>query len=153
MSINSEIQSIKIATILNNISDPVYALDKQWDFIYVNKSAAAAFSKVTDQNVLGRKYWEVFPGENNFYFQKFSEVTRSQKPVQFEALSILTEGWVTVNVYPSSEGITVYFKEITEQKKLEKFLEDERKRLYTLLDGLPGLVYVRTSDGNVIFAN
>ncbi len=153
MSINRESQSIKIEAILNNISDPIYTLDKQWDFIYVNKSAAAAFSKVTDQNVLGRKYWEVFPGKDNCYFLKFSEAVRSQMPVQFDALSILTEGWVTVNVYPSSEGITVYFKEITEQKKLEKSLEDERKRLYTLLDGLPGLVYVRTSDGNVIFAN
>ena len=56
-------------------------------------------------------------------------------------------------IYPSSEGITVYIKEINEQKKLEKSLEDERKRLYALLDGLPGLVYVRTSDRNVIFAN
>ncbi|WP_157998480.1 ATP-binding protein [Desulfosporosinus sp. OT] len=34
-----------------------------------------------------------------------------------------------------------------------KFLEDERKRLYALLNGLPGLVYVRTSEGKVIFAN
>ncbi|KUO78518.1 MAG: hypothetical protein APF81_19010 [Desulfosporosinus sp. BRH_c37] len=144
---------IKIENILNNISDSVYALDKQWEFIYVNKSAASAFSKVTDQNVLGKKYWDIFPGKDNFYFLKFSEAVLSQKPVQFEALSVLTEGWVTVNVYPSSEGITVYFKDITEQKKLDKSLEDERKRLYALLDGLPGLVYVRTSDGTVIFAN
>ncbi|ODA41965.1 ATP-binding protein [Desulfosporosinus sp. BG] len=34
-----------------------------------------------------------------------------------------------------------------------KFLEDERKRLYALLNGLPGLVYVRTSEGKVVFAN
>lgn len=34
-----------------------------------------------------------------------------------------------------------------------KFLADEQKRLYALLNGLPGLVYVRTCDGQVIFAN
>ena len=148
-----EKSDIKIENILNSISDSVYALDKQWEFIYVNKSAANAFSKVTEHNVIGKRYWEIFPGKDNFYFLKFSEATLSQKPVQFEALSVLTGGWVTVSAYPSSEGITVYFKDINEQKKLEESLEDERKRLYALLDGLPGLVYVRTSDGNVIFAN
>ncbi len=144
---------INIETIFNNISDFVFALDKQWKFIYVNKSATTAFSKVTDQNILGKSYWDIFPQKDDFYFLKFSEATLSQKPVQFEAFSILTEGWVSVNVYPSSEGITVYFKDITEQRQLEKSLEDERKRLYALLDGLPGLVYVRTSDGTVIYAN
>lgn len=148
-----EKSDIKIENILNSISDSVYVLDKQWEFIYVNKSAAAAFSKVTEHNVIGKRYWEIFPEKNNFYFLKFSEATLSQKPVQFEAISILTGGWVTVSVYPSSDGITVYFKDISEQKKLEESLEDERKRLYALLDGLPGLVYVRTCDGNVIFAN
>jgi len=139
--------------IFNNISDCVYALDKQWKFIYVNKSAAIAFSKVTNQNIIGKFYWDIFPQKEDFYFLKFSEAALSQIPIQFEALSILTEGWVSINVYPSSEGITIYFKDINEQKKLERSLEDERKRLYGLLDGLPGLVYVRTSDGNVIYAN
>ncbi len=153
MAIKYELPSMKIEHILNNITDPVYALNKQWEFIYVNNSAAAAFTTVTDQNVLGKKYWDLFPEKDNYYFKKFTEAILSQKPVQFEALSILTRGWVSVNAYPSSEGISIFFKEITEQKKLEKFLEDERKRLYALLDGLPGLVYVRTSDGNLFFAN
>lgn len=144
---------LKIETIFNNISDFVYALDKQWRFIYVNKSAATVFSKVTGQNVLGKSYWDIFPQKDDVYFLKFSEATLSQKPVRFEAVSSLTEGWASVNVYPSSEGITVYFRNITEQKQAEKSLEDERQRLYALLDGLPGLVYVRTSDGNVIYAN
>ena len=43
--------------------------------------------------------------------------------------------------------------EVTERKKLEKSLEDEQKRLYALLNGLPGLVYLRTREGKVIFAN
>lgn len=140
-------------TIFNNISDFVYAVDKQWKFIYVNNSAASAFSKVTDQNILGKFYLDIFPNKNDIFYLNFCEATLSQKPIQFEAISILTEGWVSINVYPSSEGLTIYFKDINEQKKLEKSLEDERKRLYVLLDGLPGLVYVRTSDGNVIYAN
>ena len=43
--------------------------------------------------------------------------------------------------------------EVIEQKKLEKSLEDEQKRLYAILNGLPGLVYVRNYEGKVTFAN
>ena len=44
-------------------------------------------------------------------------------------------------------------KSVTERKKMEKSLENEQKRLYAILNGLPGLVYLRTSEGKVIFAN
>jgi len=144
---------LKVETIFNNISDFVYALDTQWNFIYVNKFAATVLFEVTCQNIVGKSYWELFPQKDDIYFLKFSEAILSQKPVRFEAVSSLTKGWASVNVYPSAEGITVYVRDITEQKQSEKSLEDERQRLYALLDGLPGLVYVRTSDGNVIYAN
>ena len=149
-----EKSDVRIRDIFSNISDSVYALDKQWNFVYVNKSAEMFFSKVTEQNVLGKSYWDIFPiRPDDGYLPRFIDASFSQKSIHFEALSILTKGWVTVNVYPSSEGITVYFKDIVEQKKSEKSFEDERKRLYDLLEGLSGLVYVRTSDGKIIFAN
>lgn len=149
-----EKSDLKIEKIFNSISDSVYALDKQWNFIYANESAAKLFSKVMDQNVVGKNYWDIFTEQpDDCYFPKFIEASLTQKNIHFEAVSILTNGWVSVSVYPTSEGITVYFKDITEHKKLEKSLKDERKRLYALLDGLPGLVYLRTSDGNIIFAN
>ncbi len=144
---------VEIENIFNKITDFFYALDEQWKFIYINNSAAIAFAKVTHQSFIGKCYWDIFPDRNNIFFVKYLEATLTQKPVHFEAFSILTEGWVTVNVYPSSEGISVYFKDISERKKLEKSLEDERQRLYALLDGLPGLVYLRTIEGKVIFAN
>ncbi|TGE34471.1 PAS domain-containing sensor histidine kinase [Desulfosporosinus sp. Sb-LF] len=145
--------SLMIESVYDNISDCFYTLDDQWRFIYVNKSAAIAFSKVTDQNVIGKNYWDIFPGKDDFFFLKLLEASLSQKHVQFEAVSIFTQGWVKVNVYPSSECVSVYFRDISEQKKYEKSLEAERNRLYALINGLPGLVYLRTGEGNVIFAN
>jgi len=152
MDAKLEKSSIKIENIFNDITDSFYALDEHWKFIYVNKSAAMAFAKVSNQTILGKNYQDIFPNDD-FFFSKLSQAALTQKPVHFEAFSILTEGWVTVNVYPSAEGMSVYFKDISKRKKLEKSLEDERKRLYALLDGLPGLVYLKTIEGKVIFAN
>ena len=148
-----ETSEIKIETIFNKVTDCIYALDEEWKFIYINISAALAFAQITDQNVLGKSYWDIFPGEDNRFYQKLKKASLTQKPVYFESTSILTGGWISVDVYPTPQGISVHFKDINEQKKLEKSLQDERKRLYAILDGLPGLVYLRKSEGNVIFAN
>ena len=136
-----------------NTSDYFYMLDEQWRFTYVNKPVATIFSKILQQDVMGKYYWDIFPGADDLYFLKFSEAKFQQKHVYFEAFSILTDGWVRVNVYPSPEGISVYFRDISEQKRYEQSLEDERKRLYTILNGLPGLVYLRTREGRIVFAN
>ena len=136
-----------------NTSDYFYMLDGQWRFTYVNKPASIIFSNVGIQNVLGKYYWDIFPEADDLYSLKFSEAKLKQRHVYFEAFSILTDGWVRVNVYPSPEGILVYFRDISEQKKYEQSLEDEQKRLYAILNGLPGLVYLRTREGRVVFAN
>ncbi|MDQ7095299.1 ATP-binding protein [Desulfosporosinus sp. PR] len=144
---------IKLHNVFHNISDYFYVLDNEWKFIYVNASSAQLFFEVKKQETLGKFYWDVFPETDDFYFLKFSEAKFSQKHVCFEAFSLLTSGWVRVNVYPSPEGLSIYFRDISEQKKLEKSLEDEQKRLYAILNGLPGLVYLRTHEGKVVFAN
>jgi Signal transduction histidine kinase len=135
-----------------NTSDYFYILDKHWKFTYVNTPVAMLFFKKVRRDVLGKYYWDIFP-EVDDYFLKFSEAMLTQRHVYFEAYSFLTDGWVRVNAYPSLDRISVYFRDITEQKNYEQSLEDERKRLYAILNGLPGLVYLRTKEGNVVFAN
>ncbi|OLN32448.1 PAS domain-containing sensor histidine kinase [Desulfosporosinus metallidurans] len=144
---------LAIHDVFPNTSDYFYMLDGQWRFTYVNNSAAMIFSKIMKQNVVGKYYWDIFPTADDLYFLKFSEAKLKQKHVYFEAFSVLTDGWVRVNVYPSPEGISVYFRDISEQKRYEQSLEDERKRLYAILNGLPGLVYLRTREGRIVFAN
>lgn len=144
---------IKIHNVFHNISDYFYVLNNEWKFVYVNTSAAQLFDEAMQQEVIGKFYWDVFPETEDIYFLKFSEAKLTQKHIYFEAFSYLTGGCVRVNVYPSPEGLSIYFRDISEQKKLEKSLEDEQKRLYAILNGLPGLVYLRTAEGRVVFAN
>ncbi|MDP4160210.1 MAG: ATP-binding protein [Bacillota bacterium] len=141
-----------IPLLFPNTTDYFYILNAQWKFIYVNNPAAMVFTMNLKQDVRGKHYWDVFP-EIDDCFLKLSEAMLTQRHITFEAFSFLTDGWVRVNAYPSPAGISVYFRDISEQKNYEQFLVDERKRLYAILNGLPGLVYLRTNEGRVIFAN
>ncbi|WP_049804020.1 PAS domain-containing protein [Desulfosporosinus acidiphilus] len=149
----SEKRDVKIYNIFHNISDYFYVLDNKWQFVYFNNSAAQLFSTFKNEITLGKYYWDVFPEADDLYFLKFTEAKITQRHIYFEAFSVLTRSWVRVNVYPSPGGLSVYFRDISDQKNLEKSLDDERKRLYGILNGLPGLVYLRTFEGKILFAN
>ncbi len=98
------------------------------------------------------------PSDINLSIQAINEVINGQQINGFENRYRAQDGsyqWLSWMLIPFPDYKLFYAiaHNVTEQKNLEKILNDERKRLYALLDGLPGLVYLRTIDGNVIFAN
>jgi signal transduction histidine kinase len=52
---------------------------------------------------------------------------------EFEAISLVSGAWVAGRAYPSREGLSVYFQDVTERKRAEEALgrvkEAERKRI------------------------
>ena len=100
----------------------------------------------------------VHPHDINMTIQALGDVIKGQRINGIENRYRAQNGsyiWLSWMLIPFADQKKYYAiaHEVTERKKLEKSLEDEQKRLYALLNGLPGLVYVRTSEGKVIFAN
>jgi signal transduction histidine kinase len=65
--------------------------------------------------------------------RKYRKVRREQKTAEFEAHYAPSDTWFDVHADPSEEGLSVYFQEITERKRLEQTLleirEGERRRI------------------------
>ena len=62
--------------------------------------------------------------------------------------------WGTqVHAYPSSEGLSVYLRDIHDRKSKERAQEEEKKRLYSLLDGLPAAIFLQDRQFKIHFAN
>jgi hypothetical protein len=47
---------------------------------------------------------------------------RTKNVVEFEDYYMPTDTWFFVKVYPSPDGLTIFYKDITEQKKAEEAL-------------------------------
>ncbi len=62
-----------------------------------------------------------------------------QRPVSFEAVSTITGNWVEVRAYPSSDGLSVYFTDITERKRVEEALAAAKDQLAADLDAMTRL--------------
>jgi hypothetical protein len=105
-------------------------VDRQWRFTYINERALRykqAFkndSELTREELLGKDVWEVYRElVGTTIYHKYHEVMREHKTVKFETRSAVTDRWIELHAYPTGEGISVFFQDITERKLAELELE------------------------------
>ncbi len=115
--------------ILESMGDAFYALDGEWRFIYANRRALE-FWGTTATEVIGHVIWQRFPTMvGSLNEQVLRRVREEQQPITFEAPSPTTGVWVSVNVGPSGDGVTVYWRDISERIDAERALRSFAEQL------------------------
>lgn len=118
----------RVTSVIESITDGFFALNKEWQFIYVNKHQYLPDGK-TAKEVLGKTFWEIFPETmDTIMYSEFQRAMVERIPVHFEMPPISDDYWHEVVAYPYDEGICCMFKNVAEKKKYEK----ELKRLASL---------------------
>ena len=115
--------------ILESMSDAFYALDGAWRIIYANRRALE-FWGLSAQDVVGRVVWDCLPQLVGTYNETVLRRARAeQRAISFEAPSPVTNIWVQVNVAPSLDGVSVYWRDITERVRAEQTLRASEEHL------------------------
>jgi PAS domain S-box-containing protein len=141
--------------ILERITDGFIALDKQWRYTYVNRKAARLLNR-TPESLLGKYVWTDFPeGIGGWIRRSYEQAMAEQKPTRIEEYFPSYERWFENSIYPSAEGLSIYFHDITDRKMAEQAAQSSAKRLRDLIDGLGPAIFVglTTPDGVLLEAN
>ncbi|QRG66808.1 EAL domain-containing protein [Brevibacillus choshinensis] len=122
-------------SILDNITNGFFILDKHWRIIYTNGQMARYVDKELHQ-LIGNILWEVLPEaiHTKFYYY-YHKAMEEQVSVFFEDYYEPTKEWLEVRVIPSSEGLIGYAFNITERKKHEELIKQMAFQDY--VTGLP----------------
>lgn len=104
--------------ILESITDGFLTLDRDWIVTYWNKESERMLH-VKREDIVGKHLYDVFPETKTENFYKaytnaMHEGIALHEEEFYEPLNLYLE----VNAYPSERGISVYFKNITEAKRL-----------------------------------
>lgn len=105
--------------IFERITDAFVALDKDWCYTFVNAKAALMFGRRAE-DLIGKHIWTEFPeGLGQRFHLAYEKVMAEQQAVILEEYYPPYERWFENRVYPSPEGLTIYFHDITERKQAE----------------------------------
>ncbi|SFR47458.1 PAS domain-containing protein [Halogeometricum limi] len=123
--------------ILERISDAFYALDEEWQFRYVNERAETLLQR-SEERLLGQSIWDAFPeARDTAVWERYHEAMRTQESVSFELYYEPLGGRFEVNAHPSETGLSVYFRDVTEERERERRLRESQRRYQTLVDNVP----------------
>ena len=139
---------------IESISDYIYSLDKNWQFIYINESSAKDIGYKSSQ-LIGKNIWKTVNKLAGTELEKeFREAMNKREIRQFEWKTLYTKSYREFTIYPSAEGITVYGKNITKRKKAEDEIKLEKNRLETILDTNPlAVIIVEALDNKISYIN
>lgn len=106
--------------LLERTTDGFFAVDEKWVVVYWNKAAASMLGKAKE-DVVGKSLWDSFPdAKEQDYFRHYSKALQEQTPCDFEAYYPASDLWTKVHVNPFKNGLSVFFKNINDQKKAEQ---------------------------------
>lgn len=155
----------QIVNFLEGMSDAFFALDTDWRFSYVNYKAAQ-FLQRSPEELFGKNFWEEFPGlVNSVFYDQYHKAVAKQVGVIFEKYYRPLKVWWEVRVFPSRDGISVFFHDITTRKKMESALRKERNKTENLLLNLlpepiaerlkeePGVIADKFEKATILFAD
>jgi PAS domain S-box-containing protein len=109
------------------IMDGFFALDEEWRFTHLNERAHELINP-DGRQLEGETVWGAFPDAIGRRFEtEYRRAMREQETVTFEEYyPEPQDAWFEVRAYPSETGLSVYFRDVTERKRTQQQLEEER---------------------------
>jgi signal transduction histidine kinase/HAMP domain-containing protein len=111
----AEETAARITTIFESTTDSVLIVDRDWCISYLNGRAWAQVAGGRD--LIGAKLLEAFPETaDTEIFRQLREAMSEQRPVSFETCCTRRGIWYAINAFPSSQGLAIFFRDVTEHK-------------------------------------
>jgi len=119
-------------TILERISDGFVALDRSWRFTYVNGAGGELLGRNAG-DLIGKHIWTEFPDPRREKFQAaYERSLEEQRPIQMRELYLPWTRWFDVRIYPSPEGVSVFFADVTREVEAQQELRATNEQLRAL---------------------
>ncbi len=140
-------------TILESITDAFFGVDRDWRFNHVNRHAERLIDRESG-DLLGKNFWEEFPGVEGSQFERV-HLRAMDERVAGSVTSYYPDHdrWYEVHSYPATDGVSMFFRDVTGQKRQEVALRESEERFRQMADSIPQLAWMANSDGHIFYYN
>jgi hypothetical protein len=151
--IESEAARNQVTNILESITDAFFALNHEWQFTYINRQAEVLLQR-TRKDLLGHSIWDEFPeAVGSPFYHEYHRVVSEQISIDFEGFYPPLNVWSEVHVYPSKDGLSVYFRDVSRRKQIEKALQETTTLQQAILNSANYTIISTTIAGEILTFN
>jgi len=114
--------AVRLRAILESITDGFVILDPDGRFAYLNAHAEHILLE-SQADLLGKTIYEVFPQVRGTLFdQEYTAARATGRAAHFEEFFPRRQMWIDFSIYPSEEGVAIYFRDVTRRRAMEEQL-------------------------------
>lgn len=135
------------------VSDAFMALDKDWKYTYVNNKAEELHGFSAGE-LIGKCIWDVFPDVvTEPFYHSVHKAMETQLPMRVELFYSSRNKWFEDFIYPSPEGVSVYYRDITSQKLAEEQLVLSEQQYRSLVEQAADAIIIADLSGRCLDVN
>ncbi len=151
-----------LRTLIDHIPDKVYVKDRGSRFIACNKSTIISNGVKREEELIGKTDFDLYEQAlAQQFFDKEQELMRTGRPIincEIQASDGSVRSMLVTKIPLRDHsgnivGMVGINRDITERRLAESQLQQERNLLRTLIDHIPGEIYVKDKDGRFLACN
>ena len=144
-----QIEEERSRLILESITDGFYTLDADWRFTYINAAGERILERARG-DLIGKSMWEEYPGSVGSEFERvYRRVACGQDSESITAHYPDLDRWYEVTAYPALDGLSVYFRDVTDRRQVER----ERQQFAALVETSSDFIGVAGLDQRCVYVN
>ncbi|MEO7766861.1 MAG: PAS domain S-box protein, partial [Ferruginibacter sp.] len=139
--------------ILESISDFFFAMDKDFNFTYINAATEKLF-QIAPGAFIGKNLWEKFPLlRQGIFFENVQKSVDTKERLSFDFYDDPTNTWFEESCYPSEDGLSIFFRSINERKTAEKALKEAFEEKSSILESIGDAFFMVDKNWTVTYWN
>jgi len=140
METETQTVSQPLADILERISDGFVAFDAQMNYTYVNARGGELLGR-RPADLIGKNYWQEYPeAQGTSFANAYTRALETQTPITLDDYYAPWDRWFENRIYPSPEGLSVFFTDVTERKRAEQMVQRDGQILRLFVEHSPAAI-------------
>ncbi|WP_114188895.1 PAS domain S-box protein [Microvirga aerophila] len=138
--------------VLNGMDEAFVLLDREFRVLQIN-AKGLQLENIPESEIIGRRHWDLWPGTEDLQVGRiYKQAMADRVPAMFENRYVWPDGrdaWIEVRVYPSVDGLAVFYRDISSRKQSEERLREASDHYRHTVELNPQVTWTATPDGQL----